>query len=276
MARPRRYPSHNTSANNKLILDAHEITDYLMQLRRINTRGSAQWRNINGAFISLGNIAANYFIAIVKRNLMSGQGLPPLSEQTLAYKRATAGRSRLDRSRLDSKPLVKNMVGKFIENPLLHTGNYLNSIRVFTDGDTDATSISFRASTKNMKGGKVTIHAGIVGGDEPIYPRRIGKKMLTLNQIAALHEFGWSKSRKTRETESGTRSAHTISSPPRKVWGPAFAEFQGDFNILSSSYSKRLVSIIEDEILGTEAERKAFNKKGKTIRRRGIIGAFGR
>lgn len=240
-------------------LELGELERYMDGLRERRRQGRI--RNIQGQFTSDAHHLASYLIAMVKSKILT---LPQnLERSTILYKMKTLGRNKGGGESGDdggSKLLVLGNTGKFVENPLMHTGLYYDSIG-FTDsplplnrkrklelvgdkyvqgGRIDFQNIGITPISKR----RTEITVGIKNGQTPIYPAGSGK-MWTMEQIAAFHEYG------------------TVNEQARPVWGPAIAEF----NQLTASGGllrqvfKKTYHVCEEFLLGTNAERNLLSDR---------------
>lgn len=234
-------------------LELSELTAYMDGLRERRRQGRI--RNIQGQFTSDAHHLASYLIAMVKSKILT---LPhDLERSTILYKMNTLGRNKGGGESGDdggSKLLVLGNTGKFVENPLMHTGLYYDSIG-FTDS---ALSLNRKrklelVGDKYVQGGRINfqnigvkpvskrrvdITVGIKNGQTPIYPAGSGK-MWTMEQIAAFHEYG------------------TVNEVARPVWGPAIEEFNrmtASGGVLRQVF-KKTYNACEEFLLGTNAER---------------------
>ncbi len=234
-------------------LELGELESYMEGLREKRRQGRI--RNIQGQFTSDAHHLASYLIAMVKSKILT---LPRnLEQSTILYKMNTLGRNKGGGESGEdggSKLLVLGNTGKFVENPLMHTGLYYDSIG-FSDsplslnrrrklelvgdkyvqgGRIDFQNIGIRPVSKR----KTEITVGIKNGQTPIYPAGSGK-MWTMEQIAAFHEYG------------------TVSEVARPVWGPAIEEFNqmtAKGGLLRQLF-KKTYNACEEFLLGTNAER---------------------
>lgn len=241
-------------------LEIEELTAYIRGLEEKRSRGRI--RDIQGQFTSDATHLAGILVAMVKQKMLKLNH--NLAQTTILYKMNTVGRStgggQSGEGGVGSKLLVLGNTGKFVTNPLMHTGLYYDSIgfadsalslnrkrNLVKQGDKyvqgsrkDFQTIKSNALSKR----KTEIVIGVVNGQTPIYPAGSGK-MWTMEQIAAFHEYG------------------TATEPARPVWGPAIQEF----NRLTSnggrlqSLFKKTYSACEEFLLGTEGERKLLGAR---------------
>jgi hypothetical protein len=173
-----------------------------------------------------------------------------LADGTLSWKRATLGKNEVGYVRL-----VKGNVGKYVDEKLLHTGFYYDSIG-FTNSQLNVKNRNQKlvasggkyvpGERKNLvrskkigyRNGVVSLDIGLVNANEKVYMAGSGKRW-SLEQIAAFHEFG------------------TMTEPARPVWGPAIEEFNAYMTggTLERVFNKTY-RLCEDLILGTPAERR--------------------
>lgn len=252
MAR-RKMRSTPSRGNAYIDLQIQEVTDYVQHL--VNQRRSGRWRNIMGVFQSDAHNLGNILISMVKLKLLS---LPrDLEYETRGFKARTLGKNQLDYG----QPLVLGNTGKFVEQALMHTGLYydsigftdtplsLNRLRKFEDNGSGIQTLTGRKSLsvvgeKRISKKQSTITVGIRNSDKAIYPAS-GGKLWTMAQIAAFHEYG------------------TINEPARPVWGPAIAEFNqmtSSGGFLGSLFS-RTYNACEEMLLGNANERSRLNAR---------------
>lgn len=247
---------HGTFAH----LEYGELTAYIRGIEEKRRRG--RLRDIQGQFTSDATHLAGILVSMVKQNMLTLSH--DLSRTTILYKMNTVGRStgggQSGDGGVGSKLLVLGNTGKFVDNPLMHTGLYYDSIgfadsalslnrkrNLVRQGDRFAQGSrkDFQTVKSNALSKRRTeIVIGVVNGQTPIYPAGSGK-MWTMEQIAAFHEYG------------------TVNEPARPIWGPAISEF----NALTASGGrlhalfKKTYRACEEFLLGTEGERKLLRAR---------------